>query len=278
VRVGLLFPGEMGAEVGAAVRTEVLWASEGRSRATAERAARAGLVDVGSLAELVASSEIILSVCPPAIAEDVAVQVFDLGFSGLYVEANAISPARMARIAELGARIVDGSIIGRDGIRLYLAGSPDDVQEVAALFEGTAVEAIPLGAAVGAASALKMAFGGWNKIGVALAAQAHAIARAYGVEDALEAEGVAGERVSRAAPKAWRWAPEMAEVAATCSELGLPESIGKGAAELYARWDEHRDTDVPLDQLLDDLVASSAPSQRHRPVIADGRAGKARTS
>jgi 3-hydroxyisobutyrate dehydrogenase-like beta-hydroxyacid dehydrogenase len=254
VPVGLLFPGEMGAHIGGAARAEVTWASEGRSRATAERAERAGLVDIGSVAELVASSDMILSVCPPAIAEEIAERVFGLGFSGLYVEANAVSPARMARIAELGPRIVDGSIIGSKTVRLYLAGRPGDVEQVAGLFEGSAVEAIPLGPELGAASALKIAFGGWNKIGVALAAQAHAIARAYGVEDALEAEGVAGERVSRAAPKAWRWAPEMAEVAATCSELGLPDSIGEGAAELYARWDEHRDTDVPLDRLLDDLV------------------------
>jgi 3-hydroxyisobutyrate dehydrogenase-like beta-hydroxyacid dehydrogenase len=255
MRVGLLFPGEMGAAVGAAAKAEVAWASEGRIRATAERAARAGLVDAGSVAELVASSEIVLSVCPPAIAEEVAAQVFDLGFSGIYVDANAVAPARLARIAELGARIVDGSIIGgRADPHLYLSGRPEDVQQVATLFTGTTVNAIPLGTELGAASALKMAYGGWNKIGVALAAQAYAIARAYGVEEALEAEGVAGERVSRAAPKAWRWAPEMAEVAATCSELGLPESIGKGAAELYARWDEHRDTEVPLDRLLDDLV------------------------
>jgi 3-hydroxyisobutyrate dehydrogenase-like beta-hydroxyacid dehydrogenase len=255
VPVGLLFPGEMGARIGAAARGEVRWASEGRSRATAERAERAGLVDAGSVAELVASSEIVLSVCPPAIAEEVAEHVFGLGFSGVYVEANAVSPARMARIAQLGPRIVDGSIIGSEAVRLYLAGSAGDVEQVAALFEGSAVDAIPLGPDLGAASALKMAFGGWNKIGVALAAQAHAIARAYGVEDALEAEGVAGDRVSRAAPKAWRWAPEMAEVADTCSEIGLPEELGRGAAELYARWDEHRDTDVPLDQLLDDLAA-----------------------
>jgi 3-hydroxyisobutyrate dehydrogenase-like beta-hydroxyacid dehydrogenase len=254
VPVGLLFPGEMGAQIGAAARAEVRWASEGRSPATAERAKRAGLVDAGSLAELVAASDVVLSVCPPAIAEEVAENVFDLGFPGLYVEANAISPARMARIAKLGPRVVDGSIIGSKTVRLYLAGHPNDTHEVAALFEGTSVKAIVVGSDPGAASALKMAFGGWNKIGVALAAQAHAIARAYGVEDALEVEGVAGERVSRAAPKAWRWAPEMAEVAATCSELGLPESIGKGAAELYARWDEHRDTEVPLDRLLDDLV------------------------
>jgi 3-hydroxyisobutyrate dehydrogenase-like beta-hydroxyacid dehydrogenase len=254
VPVGLLFPGEMGARIGAAARGEVRWSSEGRSRATAERAERAGLVDAGSVAELVASSEIVLSVCPPAIAEEVAEQVFGLGFSGLYVEANAVSPARMARIAKLGARIVDGSIIGSEAVRLYLAGAPADVAQVAALFERSTVEAIPLGPDLGAASALKMAFGGWNKIGIALAAQAHAIARAYGVADALEAEGVAGERVSRAAPKAWRWAPEMGEVAATCSELGLPDSIGKGAAELYRRWNEHRDTEVTLDRLLDDLA------------------------
>jgi 3-hydroxyisobutyrate dehydrogenase-like beta-hydroxyacid dehydrogenase len=258
VPVGLLFPGEMGAQVGAAARAKVVWASEGRSLATAQRAERAGLVDAGSVEELVSASEIVLSVCPPAIAEEVAAEVAALGFRGLYVEANAVAPARMTRIAEsltaAGASPVDGSIIGREGIHLYLAGRPEDVERVAQLFAGTAVTAIRLGPQLGAASALKMAFGGWNKIGIALAAQAHAIARAYGVADALEAEGVAGERVSQAAPKAWRWAPEMAEVGATCSDLGLPESIGKGAAELYARWDEHRDTEVQLDRLLDDLV------------------------
>jgi hypothetical protein len=255
VRVGLLFPGEMGAAVGAAANAEVVWASEGRSRATAERAERARLVDVGSVAELVASSEIVLSVCPPAIAEDVAAQVIGLGFAGIYVDANAVAPSRLKQIAALGSRVVDGSIIGgSERPRLYLSGEPDDVRRVVELFEGTAVAAVPLGNELGAASALKMAYGGWNKIGVALAAQAHAIARAYGVADALEAEGVAAERVVRFAPRAWRWAPEMQEVSDTCAELGLPAEIGSGAAELYSRWDEHRDTDVDFDRLLDDLV------------------------
>jgi 3-hydroxyisobutyrate dehydrogenase-like beta-hydroxyacid dehydrogenase len=255
VRVGLLFPGEMGAAVGAAAKAEVVWASDGRSPATAERAARTGLLDVGTLDELAASSEIVLSVCPPAIAEEVASRVFELGFAGVYVDANAIAPARVRRIAALGSRVVDGSIIGgSEGPRLYLSGELDEVQLVADLFTGTAVEAIPLGTELGAASALKMAYGGWNKIGVALAAQAHAIARAYGVVGALESEGVPAERVVRFAPRAWRWASEMQEVSATCAELGLPAEIGSGAAELYARWDEHRDTEVPFDQLLDDLV------------------------
>jgi 3-hydroxyisobutyrate dehydrogenase-like beta-hydroxyacid dehydrogenase len=228
-RVGLLFPGEMGAAVGSAVRGDVVWASEGRSDATRGRAA--AFEDVGSVAELVRVSEIVLSICPPAIAEEVAEQVFGLGFDGIYVEANAISPERMRRIAALGSRVVDGSIIGAKGISLYLAG--DHAQEVAGLFTDDEVRPIDLQAEVGAASALKMAFGGWNKIGIALTAQAHEIARAYGVADWLDEEDVPADRLQWVAYRAWRWAPEMEEVAATCRELGLPDGIALGAAEAY---------------------------------------------
>lgn len=252
MRVGLLFPGSMGAPVGGAVRAEVVWASEGRSEATARRAAEAGLVDVGSVEELVRSSEIVLSICPPAIAEEVAEQVAALGFEDLFVDANAISPQRMERIAGLLPNVVDGSILGREG-SFYLSGDPGSVEQVAALFEGSEVRAIPLTAEIGAASALKMAYGGWNKIGVALAAQAHAIARAYGVTEALEREGIAGSRVEQLAPRAWRWGPEMEEVADSAAALGLPDGMGRGAAELYARWNANRDTEVPLERLLDEL-------------------------
>jgi 3-hydroxyisobutyrate dehydrogenase-like beta-hydroxyacid dehydrogenase len=250
-RVGLLFPGEMGALVGSAVRGEVLWASEGRSEATRKRAA--GFTDVGTVRELVAASDIVISLCPPAIAEDVAGEVAAEGLEGIYVEANAIAPERMRRIAGL-LRCVDASVIGRTGLNFYLSGDGDDVAAVAALFPEGDVNAIPLEGGIGAASALKMAFGGWNKIGVALAAQAHAIARAYGVEDALAGEGVESDRILRAAPKAWRWAPEMEEVAATCAALGLPDGIPRGAADLYSRWDAHRDRPAELQQLLDDLT------------------------
>jgi 3-hydroxyisobutyrate dehydrogenase-like beta-hydroxyacid dehydrogenase len=241
----------MGALVGSAVAGEVLWASEGRSEATRRRAD--AFTDVGTVRELVAASDIVISLCPPAIAEDVAGEVAAEGLDGIYVEANAIAPERMKRIAGL-LRCVDGSVIARTGLNLYLSGEPDDVAEVAALFPDGDVNAIPLEGSIGAASALKMAFGGWNKIGVALAAQAHAIARAYGVENALAGEGVESDRILRAAPKAWRWAPEMEEVAATCAELGLPDGITRGAADLYSRWDAHRDQPAELERLLDDLT------------------------
>ena len=250
-RVGLLFPGEMGALVGSAVRGEVLWASEGRSDATRRRAD--AFRDIGTVRELVAESEIVISLCPPAIAEDVAGEVSAEGFDGIYVEANAIAPERVKRIAGY-LRCVDGAVISRSDVNLYLSGKRDDVAAVAALFPEGKVKPIPLEGGVGSASALKMAFGGWNKIGTALTAQAYGIARAFGVEGALASEGVDSDRFVRSARKAWRWAPEMDEVADTSEALGLPGGMGRGAAEIFRRWDAHRDQPTELAELLDDLT------------------------
>jgi 3-hydroxyisobutyrate dehydrogenase-like beta-hydroxyacid dehydrogenase len=255
MQVGLLFPGEMGALVGSAVDGEVLWASEGRSEATRKRAE--SLRDVGTVRELVAASDVVISLCPPGIAEDVAGEVAAEGFDGIYLEANAITPERVRRISEY-LRCVDGSVISRSDVNLYLSGDGDDVAAVAALFHEGEVKPIPLEGAVGSASALKMAFGGWNKIGAALAAQAYAIARAYGVEDALAGEGVESDRFVRSARKAWRWAPEMEDVAATSEALGLPGGMGRGAAELFERWDARRDEPAELDELMDDLTRKSS--------------------
>jgi 3-hydroxyisobutyrate dehydrogenase-like beta-hydroxyacid dehydrogenase len=253
MRVGLLYPGEMGAAVGSALVEAPLWASEGRSEATARRAA--AFEDAGSLAGLVDRSDAILSICPPAIAEETAEQVAELGFDGLYVEANAVSPARMERIAARFSRCVDGSITAKTRLNLYLSGDPADVAEVEPLFAaGGDVQTISLDGPVGAASALKMAFGGWNKISAGLEAQAFAIARAYGLEAELAAEGVDAGRVGRSAGRAWRWVGEMHEIGDTCADLGLPDGIARGAADLFSRWTEHRDDPaVPLERLLDEL-------------------------
>jgi 3-hydroxyisobutyrate dehydrogenase-like beta-hydroxyacid dehydrogenase len=240
----------MGALVGSAVNGEVLWASEGRSEATRKRAE--SFRDVGTVRELVAASDVVISLCPPGIAEDVAGEVAAEGFGGIYLEANAIAPERVKRIAAY-LRCVDGSVISRSDVNLYLSGDADDVAAIAALFPEGEVKPIALEGRVGAASALKMAFGGWNKIGTALTAQAYAIARAYGVDDALAAEGVDAERFVRSARKAWRWAPEMEEVAETAEALGLPGGMGRGAADLFRRWEAHRDEPADLDELLRDL-------------------------
>src|SRR5690349_2090555 len=104
----------MGAAVGAALGTtgvDVVWASDGRSSATAERAARAALTDVRTLEEAVATSNVMLSICPPAAA--VAVARSAASFDGLYVDANAVSPATARAIAKTVKYAVTAASSGR---------------------------------------------------------------------------------------------------------------------------------------------------------------------
>src|SRR5207253_10316556 len=105
--IGLLKPGEMGSMVGAAVRStgaRVLWAGEGRSAATRKRASDAGLEDAGSVGSVVRASEVILPVCPPHAAVDVASQVAALRLAGTYVDGNAVSPATARQIGRIGEK------------------------------------------------------------------------------------------------------------------------------------------------------------------------------
>jgi len=254
VAVGLLHPGEMGAAVGqclAGAGHRVLWAPAGRSAASAARAEAAGLTAAdGGLAGLVRQADVIVSVCPPHAAVAIARQV--AGFGGVYVDANAISPATAREVAGMvegfGAAYVDGGIIGTPPvapgfIRLYLSGTR--AEEVRALFDGTAVAAHVVGGEVGAASAVKMAYASWTKGSAALLLAARALAQAEGVEDTLLAEWRLSqpgleERAVRAAgsatAKGWRWIAEMEEIAATMAAAGLPEGFHQAAAEIYRRF------------------------------------------
>ncbi|MGZ4440733.1 MAG: DUF1932 domain-containing protein, partial [Gaiellaceae bacterium] len=196
--------------------------------------------------------------CPPGLAEDVAREVGGHGFGGLYVDANAISPERAGRIAALFDRAVDASITAKTGIHLFLSGEPREVELVRGLF-GEPVVPTPLPGGVGAASALKMAFAGWNKIGAVLEAQAFAVARAYGLEE-LAAGGVGRDRIGRTAARAWRWTAEMHEIGDTHAALGLDDGIARGAAASLERWTGHRDDSrVPVGELLDELRGHDPP-------------------
>lgn len=245
---GLLHPGEMGAAVAAVLRERgetVLWASAGRSTATAERAARAGLEDVGSLAELCRRSEILLSVCPPHAAVDVAREA--VGFAGIYVDANAVSPETARAIGGLHARFVDGGIVGsppeRPGTtRLYLSGGEAD--DVAALFAGTHLDARVISGEPGAASALKAAYAGWTKGSAALLLTVRALALAEGVENELleewrlslpELEERSASAARSASRKGWRWIGEMEEIARGMAAQDLPAGFHEGAAEAFRR-------------------------------------------
>src|SRR5712691_7262537 len=276
---GLMHPGEMGAAVGqclAGAGHQVLWVPEGRGPASVARAEAAGLTGVGGgLAELVRRSDLIMSVCPPHAALDVARQV--AGFEGIYLDANAISPATAREVAAIveagGAMYVDGGIIGTPPvapgfIRLYLSGRRAD--EIRALFDGTAVDArvVERGSAVGAASAVKMAYASWTKGSAALLLAARALARAEGVEEALLTEwGISqpgldersGRAAGSAAAKGWRWVAEMNEIAAAMAAAGLPQGFHQAAAEIYRRFppDRRASIETALDALTRDTPARS---------------------
>ena len=247
--VGLLHPGEMGAAVGAVLRDRglrILWASEGRSAETRERAEAAGLEDAGSAAEL-AGSDVLLSVCPPHAALDVARSVGR--FEGLYVDANAVAPATARKVAEIvsaaGGELVDGGIVGsppREAgtTRLYLSGA--QAGPIRELFAGSVVDARVVSDEVGAASAVKMAYAGWTKGTAALLLAIRKLARTEGVEEALLEEWDLSlpelrDRYGRAArsadAKGWRWVGEMEEIAATFEAAGLPDGFHRAAAEVY---------------------------------------------
>ncbi len=274
--LGLLHPGGMGASVGAASVSggaRTLWASEGRSAATRQRADRAGLIDVETLRNLVDSSDVILCICPPDAALDVARSVAKMAFDGIYVEANAVAPetARQAEriLQQAGARFVDGGIIGPPAhapgkTRMYLAG--EDAQAVADCFSKTALEAITLSGKSGTASALKMAYAAYTKGTSALLMLVRSLARREEVGDALVEEWAKSipdlpARSERAAtttaPKAWRFVGEMKEVATAMEGAGLPSGFHRAAAELYQRLEGFKDVpETPhLDSVLDRILA-----------------------
>lgn len=262
--IGLLHPGEMGTAVGAtavASGARTLWSSEGRSDATRRRAEEIGLTDAGPLSALVRGSAVILSVVPPGNALEVAREVARLGFRGLYVDANAVSPdtaREIGRVVEAaGARFVDGGIIGPanrkpGAARLYLSGGA--AREVAALLHAGPVDAIALDGPPGAASALKTAFAGWNKGSQALLAAIRAFAIAEGVDAALLAEWkismpdmpARSERsIHDNSRKAWRFVGEMHEIAQALGAVGLPTSFHEGAADIYGRLAGYKDAPPP---------------------------------
>jgi 3-hydroxyisobutyrate dehydrogenase-like beta-hydroxyacid dehydrogenase len=246
--VGVLHPGEMGAAVGAALcgrSVSVLWASAGRSAATAEGAEAAGLEDVGDVGELRRRCDILLSICPPHAALEVADAAH--AFQGIYVDANAISPELARAVAGLQPRLVDGGIVGPPPTepgttRLYLSGR--EAPEVAAVFAGTHVDARVISEEAGAASALKAAYAGWTKGSAALLLTVRELARAEGVEDALleewrlsipelEERLAGAERSARR--KGWRWIGEMEEIAHSMAAQDLPTGFHEAAAEVFRR-------------------------------------------
>jgi 3-hydroxyisobutyrate dehydrogenase-like beta-hydroxyacid dehydrogenase len=275
-KIGILHPGDMGVSIAASAKASgntVYWASEGRSEPTRERAEKAGLVDVGTLSAICKTCSVILSVCPPHAAEDVAIDVLGYGFKGLYLDANAISPERTCRIgqrvSDAGAMFVDGGIIGgpawEPGTWLYLSGPGATAAKIAGCFTAGPLETAVIGETIGKASALKMCYAAYTKGTSALLSAILATAETLGVREELETQWSRGgsdfaertqQRVRRVSAKAWRFVGEMDEIAVTFRSAGLPGGFHEAAAEIYRSMEglEKSATVPPLEQVLGALL------------------------
>ena len=261
-RIGLLYPGEMGAAVGGLLRRDgrhVFTTLEGRGPATRRGCQAAGLETLESLQEVVRTASVLLVLVPPAAALAVAVQVRERlgrrrqGDRLVYVDLNSVSPETACAAAEVfaGAPVdfVDGAILGlasRLGEQsvLYLSGAL--AGPVAELFAGS-VPVRVLGDQPGQASTMRMLLSGLTKGVIALFVEMALAARQAGVLEALLAEyrqGYPGvlEVVDRILPTyprhAARRGQEMAEVEKTLTHLGLCPAVVPGVRRLIAAMGE----------------------------------------
>lgn len=254
--VGIVAPGSMGAALGArlvAGGIEVLTLLEGRSSATRERAAAAGLRAVS--AEELAAADLVMSIVPPGAALEIAERFVSVVGRAhrkpLFVDCNAVSPGTVQRIAQrvqaAGLNFVDAGIIGMpprpdsEGPNIYACG-PDAARFKSLL--GAQLEIRVLEAPIGAASALKMSYAGITKGLVAVGTSMLLAASRAGVEEALctelaesQSALLSGFRRSIPGmfPKAYRWVAEMREIASFAGEDPAAAAIFEGAARLYER-------------------------------------------
>jgi 3-hydroxyisobutyrate dehydrogenase-like beta-hydroxyacid dehydrogenase len=269
--IGILHPGEMGISVAATIQNSghaVYWVSQGRSPQTRARAEKHGLLDAGSLAHLCEICSMIVSVCPPDAAEALANHVVSHHFTGLYLDANAISPQRAQRIGQavhdIGGTFVDGGIIGgpawtAGSTWLYLSGEAAD--RAATCFAAGPLETRSVGNAIGKASALKMCFAAYTKGTTALLAAVLATAEALNVRSELEQQWgadfaeEAARKVKQVTAKAWRFTGEMDEIASTFAEAGMPDSFHIAAGDVYSRMAEFKGMPTPsLETVLQALL------------------------
>jgi 3-hydroxyisobutyrate dehydrogenase-like beta-hydroxyacid dehydrogenase len=253
--VGVMSTGDMGQAVAAQFKSKgltVFTALDERSARTRGLAAEAGLRDVGSLARLVEHSEAIFSIMNPAAALDFAGEIAQaLAMQSrklLFVECNAVSPDSMRRISEVvtaaGGEVVDGGIIGsppRGKTRTQLFVSGPGARTIEQLATASLAISV-LSERIGDASALKMCYGAMTKGIPALLVELAVAGHRLGVGDVLEAQlkQNAGDlyqwvvaRLPSMPPKAYRWVPEMQQIAETFEGAGLTPRLLEGVADIY---------------------------------------------
>lgn len=289
--VAIIGTGDMGSAVGGALARagyRVVTAGDGRSERSRELAGAAGIEDLQSLDAVVRMATLVLSIVPPAeaagFAATAARAMRAARVAPTFADCNAVAPATVqaiaGAIAAAGAPFADVGIVGRgpgvggERTRFFASGPARAAVLELAVAE---LELVDLGADVGTASAIKMAYSALNKGTDALLAAVLLAAERLGVRQPLmrELELSQAEALKRMRARvpflgatAKRFAPEMAEIAATYDSVGVTPHFHRGAEWLYGLVAttpfaaETRATQPKQRSLDDTLVALTAALDR----------------
>jgi 3-hydroxyisobutyrate dehydrogenase-like beta-hydroxyacid dehydrogenase len=238
--IGVMSPGDMGQAVALQLKQKgfnVCTALDKRSARSKTLAHEAGLTDVGSIGKLTETCEVILSIMNPVSRR-----------KPLCVDCNAIAPGTLqqinAKITAAGGRCADAGIIGpppRGNAKTCLYVSGPEARELEQLATPQITVRV-LSERLGDASAIKMCYAAMNKGMIALVLELLIAARRLGVDVALEAQlkethSDVYDRIIGALPamppKAYRWVPEMLQIAQTFDGAGMTPRMFQGAADMY---------------------------------------------
>lgn len=261
--IGIVSPGDMGHGVGRALREgghRVVTSLAGRSARSRRLSEAGGLEDAGTLADVMAASDLVLSIMPPAAALSFAHEsVAAMGQAGRrphFADCNAVSPSTAREIGRVigaaGAVFTDAGIIGAppkgrgtgsgqqgQPTRFYVAGPQ---AEALMELDGKGIAIKPIGAEIGRASGIKMLYSGMNKGALGLYTATMIAAYQMGLTDELLGELSFSqknmhERVMASVPwlatDAERWIAEMEEISATYAAVGVTPRYHQGAADVY---------------------------------------------
>jgi 3-hydroxyisobutyrate dehydrogenase-like beta-hydroxyacid dehydrogenase len=254
-KIGITSIGDMGGQVAVRLKScgyEIFTALEGRSKRTIALSAKAGVTDCGSVEKLVATCDVVISVLDPAAAvtkaREVAAGIKATGKKIIFVNGNAVAPRTALEIDGIiraaGGYCVDGSILrvtskGKSELRLYVSG-PE--ASVLTQINDEILKIRVVGEKIGNASALKMCYGAFTKGALALGMELLLASHKLGVSEELAAEfedtqpevykWILGRTIGMA-PKAYRYVPEMLEVATTFEDAGMTRRMMEGAADMF---------------------------------------------
>lgn len=252
--VAILSPGDMGSNVGRALREDglnVITCLSQRSERTKELTRIAGIADVPSMEETVEKADIVLSILVPEKAVEVAQETADIiSSSGKplpFADCNPVSPSTARQMAQIiddaGGRYIDAGIIGSppgrgEPPRFYASGPHEDIL---AQLDGRGIAVPTMGGEAGRASAIKMCYASLSKGTASLHASALIAAENLGIYDEFISElefsqqrvldGMKG--VNGLGAKAFRWIEEMEQIAATFGAAGATPLMHKGAADTF---------------------------------------------